>query len=49
MIGPRQSSDGFGAGRGFGRGMGGRTMGGRGFGEFHALYFRLVVKSFRIT
>ncbi|KAI5654325.1 hypothetical protein M9H77_31512 [Catharanthus roseus] len=29
----RQSSDGFGSGRGFGRGMGGRTMGGRGFGR----------------
>ncbi|KAL2547443.1 DWNN domain [Forsythia ovata] len=29
----RQSSDGFGPGRGFGRGMGGRMMGGRGFGR----------------
>ncbi|KAL6985978.1 RING-type E3 ubiquitin transferase [Sarracenia purpurea var. burkii] len=29
----RQTSDGFGPGRGFGRGMGGRMMGGRGFGR----------------
>ncbi|XP_057977019.1 E3 ubiquitin ligase PARAQUAT TOLERANCE 3-like isoform X2 [Malania oleifera] len=29
----RQGSDGFGAGRGFGRGVGGRMMGGRGFGR----------------
>ncbi|GFP84404.1 protein mpe1 [Phtheirospermum japonicum] len=29
----RQSSDGFGPGRGFGRSMGGRMMGGRGFGD----------------
>uniref|UniRef100_A0A5B6ZIS9 DWNN domain-containing protein n=1 Tax=Davidia involucrata TaxID=16924 RepID=A0A5B6ZIS9_DAVIN len=29
----RQASDGFGPGRGFGRGMGGRMMGGRGFGR----------------
>ncbi|KAK4483614.1 hypothetical protein RD792_010813 [Penstemon davidsonii] len=29
----RQPSDGFGPGRGFGRGMGGRMMGGRGFGR----------------
>ncbi|KAL3497514.1 hypothetical protein ACH5RR_040246 [Cinchona calisaya] len=29
----RQSADGFGPGRGFGRGMGGRMMGGRGFGR----------------
>ncbi|CAK9173261.1 unnamed protein product [Ilex paraguariensis] len=29
----RQKSDGFGPGRGFGRGMGGRMMGGRGFGR----------------
>ncbi|CAA3006544.1 zinc finger CCCH domain-containing 18-like isoform X1 [Olea europaea subsp. europaea] len=29
----RQSSDGFGPGRGFGRGMGGRMMSGRGFGR----------------
>ncbi|PSS11545.1 DWNN domain protein [Actinidia chinensis var. chinensis] len=28
-----QTSDGFGPGRGFGRGMGGRMMGGRGFGR----------------
>ncbi|XP_051114703.1 E3 ubiquitin ligase PQT3-like isoform X2 [Andrographis paniculata] len=28
-----QHSDGFGSGRGFGRGMGGRMMGGRGFGR----------------
>ncbi|KAK9274657.1 hypothetical protein L1049_021908 [Liquidambar formosana] len=29
----RQAPDGFGPGRGFGRGMGGRMMGGRGFGR----------------
>ncbi|XP_068650067.1 E3 ubiquitin ligase PQT3-like [Aristolochia californica] len=29
----RQSQEGFGPGRGFGRGMGGRTMAGRGFGR----------------
>ncbi|XP_042516993.1 E3 ubiquitin ligase PARAQUAT TOLERANCE 3-like isoform X2 [Macadamia integrifolia] len=29
----RQTQDGFGSGRGFGRGMGGRMMGGRGFGR----------------
>lgn len=29
----RQTSDGFGPGRGFGRGIGGRMMGGRGFGR----------------
>ncbi|XP_062073955.1 E3 ubiquitin ligase PQT3-like isoform X2 [Humulus lupulus] len=29
----RQGPEGFGAGRGFGRGMGGRMMGGRGFGR----------------
>lgn len=29
----RQGTDGFGPGRGFGRGMGGRMMGGRGFGD----------------
>ncbi|XP_010277117.1 PREDICTED: uncharacterized protein LOC104611647 isoform X2 [Nelumbo nucifera] len=29
----RQSQEGFGSGRGFGRGMGGRMMGGRGFGR----------------
>ncbi|KAJ4968229.1 hypothetical protein NE237_014930 [Protea cynaroides] len=29
----RQTPDGFGSGRGFGRGMGGRMMGGRGFGR----------------
>ncbi|XP_073043057.1 E3 ubiquitin ligase PARAQUAT TOLERANCE 3-like [Primulina eburnea] len=29
----RQPADGFGPGRGFGRGMGGRMMGGRGFGR----------------
>ena len=33
-----QTSDGFGPGRGFGRGMGGRMMGGRGFGDSLILY-----------
>lgn len=28
-----QGADGFGSGRGFGRGIGGRMMGGRGFGD----------------
>ncbi|KAK1258782.1 hypothetical protein QJS04_geneDACA018693 [Acorus gramineus] len=30
----RQTQDGYGSGRGFGRGMGGRMMAGRGFGKF---------------
>lgn len=29
-----QGTDGFGPGRGFGRGIGGRMMGGRGFGDY---------------
>ena len=44
-----QSADGFGPGRGFGRGMGGRMMGGRGFGErlylslFKSTYLRYII------
>lgn len=36
-----QGSDGFGPGRGFVRGMGGRMMGGRGFGDSLILMFIL--------
>lgn len=41
----RQSSDSFGPGRGFGRGMGGRMMGGRGFGGCCTLNCRLKIES----
>ncbi|KAG5523827.1 hypothetical protein RHGRI_030727 [Rhododendron griersonianum] len=43
----RQTSDGFGPGRGFGRGMGGRMTGGRGFGDLLILCgsFKLVIKN----
>ncbi|CAA2974902.1 zinc finger [Olea europaea subsp. europaea] len=37
----RQSFDGIGPGRGFGRGMGGRMMGGRGFGNSIILFIYL--------
>lgn len=40
----RQSSDSFGPGRGFGRGMGGRMMGGRGFGVCLTFNFRLKIE-----
>lgn len=33
-----QGTDGFGPGRGFGRGIGGRMMGGRGFGDYLYLF-----------
>lgn len=39
MLIHRQPADGFGAGRGYGRGPGGRMMGGRGFGDSLYLLF----------